>query len=169
MYEISVYSVCVYVRLWLRDGWCVRMKKSVIICVCLSRSVLFVCVLCEWRVQSRSFLRGARGREWCCVSPTLHKQIILCKSFFFLSKGGQTNAFALVYALTPSTILTFCPSAPTHTLLFPEYICIHYSVRESLTKSSSAVNLTTFFSSLSEARLLKIVKLFYNSELLANK
>lgn len=98
---------------------------------------------------------GAQGGEGCCGSRMLHKQIILCKSFFF-PKGGQTNAFAIVCVLAPSTILTFCPSAPTH----PPVPRIHlYSVGELLTKSSNDANLTTFFSSLSVAQLLKIVEL----------
>lgn len=109
VWEWNSLSASVYVCLW-------RPPRAVVI-------HLFVCI-CEvvWMTWAEEVTsqRSERQREqeWrvgkdAVLSRMLHKQIILCKSFF-CPKGGQTNAFALVYMLAPSTILTFCPSAPTH-------------------------------------------------------
>ncbi len=125
------------------------------ICLCICKVVWMTCaeeVISQRSVRQREQERRA-GKDAvalvCCIS-----RLYYVRAFF--PKGGQTNALTFVCVLAPSTILTFCPSAPT----LPPVPRIHlYSVGELLTKSSNDVNLTTFFSSLSIAQLLKIVKL----------
>lgn len=60
-----------------------------------------------------------REQEWrvgkdAVLSRMLHKQIILCKSFF-CPKGGQTNAFALVCvgSFHHPDFLPQCPYTPS--------------------------------------------------------
>jgi len=66
----------------------------------------------EWRVEKDAVL-----------SRMLHKQIILCKSFFLLPQRGSDKRFC--FSLCVGSFHPDFVPVPPHTLQFPEFICTY--------------------------------------------